>query len=57
MKERAALILPYAIAAVLPLAGLILAVLRFAEGRRYDAGLLVAAAALGTLIYLIILGS
>lgn len=55
MKERATLIFPYAIAAVLPLAGLVLALVRLTERRAYDAGLLLAAALLGTLIYLLIL--
>ena len=51
MKERATLIFPYAIAAALPLAGIILAGARYAEKRTYDANLLLAASLLGALIW------
>lgn len=57
MKERATTVFPYAVAAVLPLAGLVLAGLRVAEKRTYDAALLVAASVLGALIYLIVLSA
>lgn len=57
MKERASLILPYAVAAVLPLAGIILAGARYAEKRTYDGNLLVVASLLGALIWTIALTS
>ncbi len=55
MKERAALILPFAVAAALPLAGIVLAGARYAEGRAYDGGLLLAASLLGAVIWALVL--
>ncbi|MCW3011553.1 MAG: hypothetical protein JWO90_1957 [Solirubrobacterales bacterium] len=57
MKERAATILPYAIAAVLPLAGLVLAGLWATQKRTYDAALLLAAALLGAIIWVTVLSA
>lgn len=56
MKERATTIFPFAIAAVLPLAGLVLAGAWAIEKRTYDAALVLAAALLGALIWFLILG-
>jgi len=55
VRERAALIFPYAVAAVLPLAGLMLVLVRLTEKRMYDAAVLLACTVLGGLIYLILL--
>ena len=57
MKERATTIFPYAIAAVLPLAGLVLAAAWAVEKRTYDAGLVLAAALLGALVWFLLLGA
>ena len=56
MGERAKQIFPFAIAAVVPLAGLLLAVAAFAEKRMHDASVLAGAAVLGTLIWTLALG-
>lgn len=55
MKERASTILPYAVAAVLPLAGLVLAAAWALEKRTYDAALVAASSLLGALIWLVVL--
>lgn len=55
MKERATVIFPYAIAAALPLAGLVLALARAVEGKTHDAAVLLGAALLGTLIWFLVL--
>jgi len=57
MKERATTIFPYAIAAALPLAGLVLAAAWAVERRTYDAALVAAASLLGTLIWFIALSA
>ena len=56
MTDRARTIFPFAIAAALPLAGLVLAAAWAVEKRTYDAALVLAAAVLGALIWLIVLG-
>ncbi|WP_372789758.1 hypothetical protein [Paraconexibacter sp.] len=56
MSERAALVFPYAVAAILPLVGLIFAIVRLTEKRTYDAGLLLACSVLGSVIYAVLLG-
>ena len=55
MRERAALALPLFLAALVPLAGILLALLRLSEQRRREAGLIGAAAVLGALIWTIVL--
>ncbi len=55
MRERATLIFPYVVAAILPLVGLIFAVVRLAEHRTYDAGVLLACSLLGGLVYAVVL--
>lgn len=55
MKERIALAFPFILAAALPLPGLIMAVLRAVEQKYYDAGLLVASAVLGAVIWALVL--
>ena len=57
MKERATTIFPYAIAAALPLAGLVLAAAWAVDRRPYDAALVAAASLLGTLIWFIALSA
>ena len=57
MKERATTIFPYAIAAALPLAGLVLAAAWVVERRTYDAALVAAASLLGALIWFIVLSA
>lgn len=47
-------IFPYAVAILLPLAGLILAAARYAEHSRDEAGALVAASALGFALYALV---
>jgi hypothetical protein len=56
MPARLAAAFPFVLAAVLPLVGLILAVLRFTEDRRHEAGMLLAASLLGAFVYALILG-
>lgn len=51
LKERLSAAFPYAVAGVLPLAGVVLGLVRFGEGRGREGGLYLAAAALGTLIW------
>lgn len=55
MKDRAVAIFPYVLAAVLPLAGLLLAIGRAVEKRTTEAAWLLLAAALGTVIYAVLL--
>jgi hypothetical protein len=43
------------VAAALPLAGLVIAIVRFTEGERQEAARILAAAVLGTIVYLILL--
>lgn len=57
MKERATTIFPFAIAAVLPLAGLVLAAAWAVEKRTYDAALVLGAALLGALVWFLILSA
>ena len=57
MRERATTIFPFAIAAVLPLAGLVLAAAWAVEKRTYDAALVAAAALLGALVWFLILSA
>ncbi len=57
MKERATTILPYAIAAALPLAGLVLAAAWALERRPYDAALVAASSVLGALVWFIVLSA
>ena len=57
MKERATTIFPYAIAAALPLAGLVLAAAWAVERRTQDAALVLAAALLGALIWALVLSA
>ena len=57
MKERATTIFPYAIAAALPLAGLVLAAAWAVERRTHDAVLVLAAALLGALIWALVLSA
>ncbi len=57
MKERATTIFPYAIAAALPLAGLVLAGAWAVERRTYDAALVLAASLLGALVWFIVLSA
>jgi hypothetical protein len=47
----------YIVAALLPLAGLVLAVVRLAQGERYEALMLLAAALLGVCLYALALGA
>ncbi len=57
MRERATTIFPYAIAAALPLAGLVLAAAWAVERRTYDAALVAAASLLGALIWFLVLSA
>lgn len=54
MTERAARAFPFVLAALLPLVGLILALVRFAEKRPGDGVLLVAASVLGAAVYALV---
>ena len=47
----------YIVAAALPLAGVVLAVLRFVQGERNEAFMLLAASLFGLCIYLLLLGA
>lgn len=47
----------YIVAALLPLAGLVLAVVRLAQGERYEALMLLVAALLGVCLYALLLGA
>lgn len=55
MLDRLRWIFPYAIAVALPLAGVVLAVMRFADGDRDDALRLAAASLLGLCLYALLL--
>jgi len=55
LRERLVSAFPYAVAAVLPLAGLVLGLLRLGEGRGREGALYLGAAVLGTLIWLSVL--
>ncbi len=55
LRERMALVFPFLLAAVVPLAGLMLAVLRATERRYAEAGSLAVAAVLGTVIWVLLL--
>ena len=55
MRERATAIYPVAIAAALPVAGIVLALVRFSENDRREAGVMAAAAILGAAIWAIVL--
>jgi len=57
VRERAALALPFLLAAIVPLAGLALAGIRVAEKRYYDASVLAAASVLGALIWVLALSA
>jgi hypothetical protein len=57
MRDRAATIFPFVIAAALPLAGLVLAAAWAFEKRTYDAALVLGAALLGAIIWVIVLGA
>ena len=57
MPARIASVFPFVLAAVLPLVGLILAAVWVADGRRQEAGMLLAASLLGAVVYAIVLGS
>lgn len=56
MRERAALILPFAVAAALPVAGLVLALARLLERDYYEAGLMLACALVGSLFFALAFG-
>lgn len=55
MRERLAYAFPLIIAALLPIAGLALAALRFGQEERAEAGLILLAALLGSLVWAIVL--
>lgn len=55
LKERLAAIFPYALGALLPLPGLFLAGFWLFEKKTYEAGVLLAAVALGTLVWVLLL--
>jgi hypothetical protein len=55
LKERLAGAFPYMLAGVVPLAGLVLGLFRIVEGRRPEGGALIAAALLGTVIWVSVL--
>ncbi len=55
MRERAAAVFPFVLSAALPLAGLILAGLRIAEGEREYGARLALAALLGAVFYVLII--
>ncbi len=56
MPARLAAAFPFVLAAILPLVGLILAVVWFTQERRQEAGLLLAASVLGAAVYALVLG-
>lgn len=56
MLDAARGVFIYVLAALLPLAGLILAAVRFAEGDRHEGAMVLAAALLGAFAYLLVLG-
>ncbi len=55
MKERAALIFPYALAIALPLVGLVLALTKITEERRDEAAAMGLATLVGCLAYALLL--
>jgi hypothetical protein len=55
VRERAAELFPFAAAAVLPLAGIVMAGVQYADGEREYATRLALAALLGTVIWLLVL--
>jgi hypothetical protein len=55
VRDRATELFPFAAAAVLPLAGLVMAGFQYAEGEREYATRLALAALLGTVIWLLVL--
>ena len=55
MKERLIQSFPYVLAAALPLAGIILALLRFAEKRPQEGFQVAAAAVFGAFVYALLL--
>jgi hypothetical protein len=55
MLERLRRIFPYAVAVALPLAGVVIAVVRYADGERDDALRIAAAAVLGLSLYALLL--
>lgn len=55
MLDRLRWIFPYAVAVVLPLAGAVLAVVRYADGDRDDALRIAAASLLGACFYALLL--
>lgn len=57
MKDRATTVFPYAVAAVLPMAGLVLAAAWALEQRTHEAGLVAASAVLGALVWFILLSA
>jgi hypothetical protein len=57
MKERLALVFPYVLAVVLPLAGFLLAAARMAAHEREEAGYVFAASCVGVVLYLVVLSA
>jgi hypothetical protein len=57
MLDRLRWVFPYAVAVALPLAGVVLAVIRYADGDRHDALRLAAASLLGVCLWALILTS
>jgi hypothetical protein len=55
MLDRLRWLFPFAVAVMLPLAGAVLAVIRFADGDREDAVRLAAATVLGLALYALLL--
>ena len=55
MLDRLRWVFPYAVALALPLAGVVLAVVRYADGERDEALRLAAAAVLGVALYALLL--
>ncbi|MBA2348000.1 MAG: hypothetical protein H0V81_06880 [Solirubrobacterales bacterium] len=55
MKERAALIFPYALAIALPLVGLVLALTKITEERLDEAAAIALATVLGCVLYALLL--
>lgn len=55
MKERIATWFPFVLAALVPLAGVVLALAWAADGRRREAGNLVGAAVLGAVVWILVL--
>lgn len=57
MRDRIAFAFPLIIAALLPLAGMALAALRYGQDDRAEAGLTLAAAMLGTVVWALVLSA